>query len=200
MPATNGHTNGTNGHTNGANGHSGGNALCSIDEFISQKYDFLVIGGGTAGCCVAARLTENPNITVGVLEAGKNLMNDKQVSTPSMYPTLIGRKEYDWCMTSVPQPNAGGKTYSMPRGKLLGGSSGINYLMYVRGSRKDYDGWAEIAGDETWGWDGLAPYFRKHQTIDKTNLKSKDPQFMPHGELEKWHGTDGPIHTSFNDW
>ena len=60
-------------------------------------------------------------------------MNDKNVSTPSLYPTLIGRKDYDWCMTSIPQPTAGNKVYSMPRGKLLGGSSGINYLMYVRG-------------------------------------------------------------------
>ena len=87
----------------------------------------------------------------------------------------------------------------MPRGKLLGGSSGINYLMYVRGSRKDYDGWASL-GNKGWGWDDLAPYFKKHQTLDRTELKSKDPQFMPHAAVDKWHGTDGPIHTSFNDW
>lgn len=126
----------TNGHTNGTNGVNGnhGTALCSVEEFTSQQYDFLVVGGGTAGLCVAARLTEDPNITVGVLEAGENRMDDPAVSTPGMYPTLIGRPNYDWCMTSVKQPNAGGKVYSMPRGKLLGGSSGINYLMYVRGS------------------------------------------------------------------
>ena len=119
---------------NGMNGARGGNALCSVDEFVSQKYDFVVVGGGTAGLCVAARLTEDPNITVGVLEAGENRMDDPAVSTPGMYPTMIGRPDYDWCMTSIKQPNAGGKVYSMPRGKLLGGSSGINYLMYVRGS------------------------------------------------------------------
>lgn len=200
MPATtttNGHT---NGHPTGGTNGRGGNALCSIDEFTSQKFDFLVIGGGTAGCCIAARLTEDPRITVGVLEAGKSFLDDPNVSTPSLYPTLIGRKEYDWCMTSTPQPNAGGKVYSMPRGKGLGGSSAINYLMYVRGSKNDYDGWAEVTGDKTWGWEGLAPYFKKHQTLDHTELKSKDPQFHPHGELEKYHGTEGPIHTSFNDW
>lgn len=124
--ATNGHVNGTN----GVNG-SGGNALCSIKEFTSQKYDFVVIGGGTAGLCVAARLTEDPNVTVGVLEAGENRMNDPAVSTPGLYPTMIGRPNYDWCMESIEQPEAGGKKYSMPRGKLLGGSSAINYLMYV---------------------------------------------------------------------
>lgn len=92
----------TNGHTNGINGY-GGSALCTAEEFVSQSYDFLVLGGGTAGLCVAVRLSEDPNITVGVIEAGKNLMDDKNVSTPSLYPTLIGRKEYDWCMTSIPQ-------------------------------------------------------------------------------------------------
>lgn len=193
---TNGHSSGVNGHSNGVNGQGG--ALCSIDEFVSQDYDFIVVGGGTAGLVVAARLTEDPSIKVAVIEAGKNLMNDKNVSTPSLYPTLIGRKEYDWCMTSIPQPNAGNKVYSMPRGKLLGGSSGINYLMYVRGSKNDYNGWAKL-GNRGWDWDGMLPYFRKHQTIDKTEVHA-DKQFMPHAALEANHGSDGPIHVSFNDW
>lgn len=73
---------------NGANGAS--NALVSVDELTSQKYDFIVVGGGTAGLVVAARLTEDPNITVAVLEAGEDRMNDKNVSTPSLYPTMVG--------------------------------------------------------------------------------------------------------------
>jgi choline dehydrogenase-like flavoprotein len=80
-----------------------GSALCDVEEFISQNYDYVVVGGGTAGLCVAARLTENPDVRVGVIEAGANRMDDKLISTPSLYPTLIGREEYDWCMTSVPQ-------------------------------------------------------------------------------------------------
>ncbi|KAK5105992.1 hypothetical protein LTS08_000108 [Lithohypha guttulata] len=191
-------TNGVNGHTNGVNGH-GGSALCGVDEFTAQKYDYIVVGGGTAGCVVAARLTEDPNITVGVIEAGANRMDDVNVLTPSLYPTLIGRDKYDWCMTSIPQPNAGNKVYSMPRGKLLGGSSGINYLMYVRGSRGDYDGW-ESMGNEGWGWKGIAPYFRKHQRLDANEPHHMDPQFMPMAGKDEYHGTDGPIHTSFNDW
>lgn len=94
-------TNGTNG-TNGVNGHSS-SALCSVDEFVSRSYDYVVVGGGTAGLVVAARLSENPDVTVGVLEAGANRMDDKAVSTPGLYPTLIGREKYDWCMTSTPQ-------------------------------------------------------------------------------------------------
>ena len=75
-------TNGVNGHANGVNGNSK-SALCSVDEFVSQKYDYVVVGGGTAGLCVAARLTEDPNVTVAVLEAGENRIEDKNVSTPS---------------------------------------------------------------------------------------------------------------------
>jgi choline dehydrogenase-like flavoprotein len=178
-----------------------GPALCSVDDFTSHSYDYVVVGGGTAGLVVATRLTENPNVTVGVIEAGSNRMDNKQISTPSLYPTLIGRPEYDWCMSSVPQPNAGNKTYSMPRGKVLGGSSAINYLMYVRGSRKDYDGW-ETLGNQGWGWDDLVPYFRKHQTLDIPDAAAlpEDKQFMPYAAREKYHGSNGPIHTSFNDY
>ncbi len=82
-------SNGLYGHTNGVNGARKGSVLCSIDEFISQKYDFVVVGGGTAGLCVAVRLTEDPNITVAVLEAGEDRMSDKAVSTPGLYPTLV---------------------------------------------------------------------------------------------------------------
>lgn len=111
-----------------ANGHAE-SALCSVKDFVSQDFDYVIVGGGTAGLCVAARLTENSDVKVGVIEAGADRMDDPQVYTPSLYPTLIGREKYDWCYQSVPQETAAGKSYSMPRGKLLGGSSGINYLM-----------------------------------------------------------------------
>lgn len=116
-------------------------ALCTLSTFLSQTYDYIIVGGGTAGLCIAARLTENPDVNVGVLEAGANRMDDPQVYTPSLYPTLIGREKYDWCYESVPQKEAGGKRMSQPRGKVLGGSSAINYLMYVRGSKEDYGAW-----------------------------------------------------------
>ncbi|KIW05595.1 uncharacterized protein PV09_03467 [Verruconis gallopava] len=175
------------------------NALCDVDEFISQSYDYIVVGGGTAGLVVAARLTENPDVKVAVLEAGSNRMDDEQINTPSLYPTLIGREKYDWCYNSIPQPSAGNKTYSVPRGRVLGGSSAINYLMYVRGSREDYDGW-ESMGNKGWGWDEMLPYFKKHQRLDAPEKAPADKKFMPHEGKEKYHGTNGPIHTSFNDY
>ncbi|OQO01177.1 hypothetical protein B0A48_13420 [Cryoendolithus antarcticus] len=180
-------------------GHEEASALCSVDDFLAQEYDYVVIGGGTAGLCVAARLSENPDVKVGVLEAGKNLMDDPAVYTPGLYPTMIGREKYDWCFNTVEQEHAGGKKYSMPRGKLLGGSSGINYLMYVRGSKGDYNGWEEV-GNKGWGWDGIAPYFNKHQCLDDMGDRHPDPQFMPFAARDKHHGADGPIHTSFNDY
>ncbi|KAM0718028.1 hypothetical protein Q7P37_006360 [Cladosporium fusiforme] len=173
-------------------------ALCTLEEFLEQEHDYLIVGGGTAGLCIAARLTENPDVKVGVLEAGQDRMDDPQVYTPSLYPTMIGREKYDWCFETVPQESASGKTYSMPRGKLLGGSSGINYLMYVRGSRADYDGW-ESMNNPGWGWDSLSPYFRKHQCYDPNGEVHPDPQFMPYAAKENHHGSEGPIHTSFND-
>jgi choline dehydrogenase-like flavoprotein len=153
-----------------------GPALYSLDEFLAQSYNYVVIGGDIVGLVIAARLTENPSVTVGVIEAGQNRMDNKRISTPCLYPSLNGRPEYDWCMTSTPQSGAGGKTYSMPRGKELGNKGG--------------------------GWDDLVLYFRKHQTLDIPDAADlpEDKQFMPYATREKYHENDGPIHTSFNDY
>lgn len=94
-------TNGTNG-TNGVNGHHL-DAHVSADEFSKQDFDYLVCGGGTAGLCVAARLTENPDIKVGVIEAGKLRLGDPMVDTPVMYLAMLGHPDYDWIYKTVPQ-------------------------------------------------------------------------------------------------
>jgi choline dehydrogenase-like flavoprotein len=83
--------------------------------------------------------------------------------------------------------------------RTIGGSSAINYLMYVRGSKGDYEAW-ESLGNQGWGWEGMLPYFRKHQTLDIAKTQPKDPQFMPDAAREKYHGNNGPVHTSFNDY
>jgi GMC oxidoreductase len=97
-------TNGVNGinGANGVNGHSDA-SLPSVEQFVEQAYDFVVVGGGTAGLAIAARLTENPNVSVGVIEAGKNRLGDMFVDTPAMFLQMLGNPEYDWMMFTTPQ-------------------------------------------------------------------------------------------------
>lgn len=94
--------------TNGANGANGVNgthktAHVSVDDFVQQSYDYIIVGGGAAGLTVAARLTENPDVTVGVIEAGKNRLGDPLVDTPALFTQMLGNKEYDWAFDTVPQ-------------------------------------------------------------------------------------------------
>lgn len=98
----NGHTNGVNGQSNGVNGPAK-SAIVSIDDFSQTSFDYLVLGGGTAGCAIAARLTENPDITVGVIEAGKYRIDDPLVDTPTAFFQMFENPEYDWCMYTTPQ-------------------------------------------------------------------------------------------------
>ena len=124
-------TNGVNG-VNGVNGHAP-TAHVSADEFLNTDFDYVICGGGTAGLVVAARLSENPDVNVGVIEAGGNKLGDPMVDIPAMFLQMFSKPEYDWIYKTTPQKHNGNKVHHMVRGKMLGGSSGINYMMYVRG-------------------------------------------------------------------
>ena len=121
MAATNG--------VNGANGHAS-TAHVSVDEFLKTDFDYVICGGGTAGLVVAARLSENPDVTVGVIEAGKNKLGDPLVDIPLMFSQMFNNPDYDWAYKTTPQKGNQNKVHHMIRGKMLGGSSGINYMMY----------------------------------------------------------------------
>ncbi|KAJ5827629.1 Glucose-methanol-choline oxidoreductase [Penicillium robsamsonii] len=173
------------------------NPTCVVEEFTRTLFDYVICGGGTAGLVLAARLSENPDVTVGVIEAGKYRIGDPLVDTPAAFPNMFENPDYDWCMYTTPQEGNRGVSHHIPRGKLLGGSSGINYMMYVRGSTQDYDDWAEIVEDDGWSGKQMQQYMRKHQTLEPIDESITDRSTMP--LVGEFHGTSGPVRTGFND-
>lgn len=140
-------------------------------------YDYVIVGGGSAGCVLAARLSEDPGTRVLLLEAGPEAEAD-EIAIPAALSRLFKTK-YDWDYTTVPQERAGGRSIYWPRGRVLGGSSAINAMIYIRGSRFDYDGWRDEFGCVGWGYRDLLPYFRRAEANSRG--------------ASRWHGTDGPL-------
>ena len=130
-------------------------------DFTKIEYDYIVVGGGSAGCVIARRLSDDGFTKVALIEAG---------GTPSILTSIpalaafFQLSPYDWAYSTVPQQNAclsmNDRRCIWPRGKTLGGSSGLNYMLYVRGDRQDYDGWAEITQDERWSFHEVLKYFK----------------------------------------
>ncbi|KAI9702664.1 MAG: hypothetical protein M1820_006048 [Bogoriella megaspora] len=159
------------------------------------KFDFIVVGGGTAGLVVASRLSEDPNVTVAVVEAGTDHTDDPRVKVPGRWFTLIG-SDVDWDFMSTEQPGLYGRSIGQPQGRILGGSSAINGQVFIPPSASVVDAWSSL-GNPGWTWDVLAPYYRKAHSM----LLPDDHKHRMHLGLDKLesstHGRSGPLKVSF---
>jgi len=148
---------------------------------MTMHFDYVIVGAGTAGCVLAARLTEDPSITVALIEAGP--WDDHPFfRVPALVGAALSLEETSWGFTTVPQPALNGRRIPLPRGRVIGGSGSVNGMAYHRGQPADYDGWA-AQGNPGWSWDDVLPYF----------LRSEDNADHRGSPL---HGTGGPIHVT----
>ncbi|MGH9524733.1 MAG: GMC family oxidoreductase [Terriglobales bacterium] len=148
----------------------------------SRRFDYIVVGGGTAGCVVAARLSEDSNLRVALLEAGGSCKH-YYVSTPAAVAAVIGHRSFNWGLDTVPQGALGQRCIALPRGRLLGGSGSMNGMVYHRGHPRDYEDWAR-QGLPNWSWAQVLPYF----TCSEHN------EDYP---ASAYHGRSGAMHVSY---
>ena len=130
-------------------------------DAAATTYDYIIVGAGTAGCLLANRLSADRNVRVLLLEAGGK-DNYHWIHIPVGYLYLMGNPRTDWGFTTAPEPGLNGRSLAYPRGRVLGGCSSINGMIYMRGQARDYELWRQM-GNPGWGWDDLLPYFKKHQ-------------------------------------
>ena len=146
-------------------------------------FDYVIIGGGTAGCLLANRLSADPSRRVLLIEAGGE-DNYRWIHIPVGYLRCIGNPRTDWCYRTDPEPALGGRDILYPRGRTLGGCSSINGMIYMRGQARDYDGWAAITGDADWCWSNVLPDFLAHQ--DSYRVEADEAARAHHGSKGEW--------------
>lgn len=146
----------------------------------TERFDYVIVGGGTAGCLLANRLSADPSVSVLLLEAG-GMDNYFWIHVPVGYLYCIGNPRTDWMYQTEPEAGLAGRSIRYPRGRVLGGCSSINGMIYMRGQRADYDAWA-AAGNPGWGWDDVLPWFLRHEDHHSLDGGGADPLHARGGE------------------
>ncbi len=147
-----------------------------------MEFDYVIIGAGSSGCVIASRLSERSDCRVALIEAGGH-DNVPWIHIPVGYFKTMGNPVTDWCFRTEPDAGLNGRSINWPRGRVLGGSSSINGLLYVRGQPADYDNWAQM-GNQGWGWDDVLPYFKKAENWE--------------GPADDMRASGGPLNISKN--
>ena len=150
----------------------------------ADRYDVVIVGGGSAGCALANRLSADPSVSVLVLEAGRTDRFDPLIHAPAALPFPIGNSLYDWKYESEPEPAMNDRRVYHARGKVLGGSSSINGMIFQRGNPLDYERWAADPGMEAWDYRHCLPYFKRMESL-----------ILPDGQVgaDDWRGGAGPL-------
>ncbi|KAH7081003.1 hypothetical protein FB567DRAFT_631146 [Paraphoma chrysanthemicola] len=170
-----------------------GQLVTRADELL-DAYDYLVIGGGASGLTVANRLSEQPNVNVLVIEAGDFDLNEDYVTIPGLAGGAVGTK-YDWNTTYAADPALGDRVVQIPQGKIVGGSTKLNRMVFDRGSKSDYDGW-ETLGNRGWNFAGLLPYFKKNEKFTPAT-KEIEAEYGIQNNLA-FHGNSGYMQSTYS--
>lgn len=155
----------------------------------NTEFDYIIIGGGSAGCLLANRLSADPSNHVLLLEAGQK-DSYPWIHIPVGYLYCIGNPRTDWMYTTEPEKGLNGRSQRYPRGKTLGGCSSINGMIYMRGQARDYDNWAKITGDDSWNWQNALEAFKAHEDHYRLD-KGADPLTGSNSRFSDMHGHGG---------
>ncbi|KAJ4318593.1 hypothetical protein N0V84_006758 [Fusarium piperis] len=172
----------------------------TANDTLRSVYDYIIVGGGTAGLTIANRLSENPSVSVLVLEAGP-LDDARNLTIPKgllPVPGVIGNggwSEYEWGLITEPQTYLNDQSMEIPQGKAIGGSSILNGLCWTRGPASDYDGWEKL-GNKGWSWNDMLPYFKKSENFNANAYKGDADALRIHPDLST-HGSNGSVHVSY---
>ncbi|KAL4784153.1 hypothetical protein BJX76DRAFT_233212 [Aspergillus varians] len=174
----------------------------------NATYDYVIVGGGTSGLAIAARLAEDPSVSVAVVEAGGYY--EVESGEISIIPGSAGAANtgtdpsdvspIDWNFISEPLTGGNNRALRYARGKTLGGSSARHYMVYQRGTKGVYDEWADIIGDDSWSWDSVLPYFKKSVTLTEANMTARAPNTSVTYDPAGFEPVGGPLHVTWPNY